>query len=577
MKNKLILVALSLYSSLVFIAQTVPSSCSNLDFSQGNFNNWEGYTSVYSPTVAGTNVSIPWHYTQGIVPGRHTIMSTSVADPYTCNSTNTLPPNSKFCARLGNGGINPTPSAGNAWTNGDAWQIDVLTYTISVTPTSNLLTYRFAVILQDPYTDPNTGPHDPSVRPRFIVTITDKLTGKLIDPICGKFEVISDSVVYGLKNCTFSAIINAGGNPSNQAGTVYSAWTTVGVDLIKYLNKDVILKFETWDCGLGGHFGYAYVSATCDAFKLKTSGCLPSAGVKVSAPEGFSYLWQPGGETTKDIIAYTNNPGDSVTVTLTSLTGCKTTLSTKLYPTRINAKFNVNDSVICVNESINFSDFSTSSNINNNAVIPIVQWDWRFGDGQIGSGTTITHSYSSAGTYTAHLVVTNQTDCMDSITKIITVNTLPTVAATSNSTLICVGESATLTAVGANTYSWNPGGTGTNITVSPTVTTTYTVTGTNANGCINTAIVTQSVDLCANSVATQGVKYFIPNIYPNPTKGLFTIELNANTQIIITNIFGQEILNEKRIAGKQLFDIQNQVNGIYFVKIGLLIKKIIKD
>jgi PKD repeat protein len=297
----------------------------------------------------------------------------------------------------------------------------------------------------------------------------------------------------------------------------------------------------------------------------------------VSAPEGFSYLWQPGGEKTKDIIAYANNPGDSVTVTLTSITGCKTTLSTKLYPTHTKAKFNVNDSVSCVNKSINFSDFSTSTNISTNAAIPIVQWDWRFGDGQIGSGATVTHTYSSAGTYTAHLVVTNQTGCMDSITKIITVNALPTVSATSNSTLLCVGESATLTAVGANTYSWNPGSIGANITISPTVTTNYTVTGTNANGCVSAAIVTQSVDLCANGVATQGVNYFTPNIYPNPTKGLFTIELNANTQIIITNILGQEILNEKRNAGKQLFDIQNQVNGIYFVKIGLLIKKIIKE
>ncbi len=47
---------------------------------------------------------------------------------------------------------------------------------------------------------------------------------------------------------------------------------------------------------------------------------------------------------------------------------------------------------------------------------------------------------------------------------------------------ICNGESITLTASGANTYSWNTGATTASITVSPTSTTTYTVTG-YVNGC----------------------------------------------------------------------------------------------
>ena len=425
MKNKfkIIVVLLILNALHVLRAQTVPSACDNLDFFQGNFNNWEGFTSVYSPTVTGTNINIPWYYKKGIVPGRHTIMTTSVTDPYTCNNTNTLPPNSKFCARLGNGGINPagTPPG---WTTGDRWQIDVLTYTISVTPTTNLLTYRYAVVLQDPNKDTTVDPHDPPIRPRFIASISDKLTGQLIDPTCGIFAVTVNSVIPGFRDCDLNNVIASGGNPSNPSGTVYKAWTTVGVDLIKFMNKDVILKFETWDCGLGGHFGYAYVTASCDAFVLKTSGCLPGGGVQVSAPDGFSYLWQPSGETTKDIIAYAA-AGDSVTVELTSVTGCKTTLSTKIYPTLINAKYSVSDSVICINESINFTDFSTSSNTSNNAAIPIIKWDWRFGDGQTGSGANVSHVYTTAGTYTAHLVIANQTGCVDSITKIITVLPLP--------------------------------------------------------------------------------------------------------------------------------------------------------
>ena len=54
-------------------------------------------------------------------------------------------------------------------------------------------------------------------------------------------------------------------------------------------------------------------------------------------------------------------------------------------------------------------------------------------------------------------------------------------------TTICNGNSATLSATGATTYSWMPGGmSGSSISVSPTGTTTYTVTGTVNAGCSGT-------------------------------------------------------------------------------------------
>lgn len=55
---------------------------------------------------------------------------------------------------------------------------------------------------------------------------------------------------------------------------------------------------------------------------------------------------------------------------------------------------------------------------------------------------------------------------------------------------ICPGSSTTLSASGASTYTWNPGGlTGSSVTVSPVTNTTYTVTGTNASGCTTTKTV----------------------------------------------------------------------------------------
>lgn len=52
----------------------------------------------------------------------------------------------------------------------------------------------------------------------------------------------------------------------------------------------------------------------------------------------------------------------------------------------------------------------------------------------------------------------------------------------SGSTTICSGDSTTLTASGADNYTWGIGSSGSSILVSPAATTTYTVTGTNSSG-----------------------------------------------------------------------------------------------
>lgn len=53
---------------------------------------------------------------------------------------------------------------------------------------------------------------------------------------------------------------------------------------------------------------------------------------------------------------------------------------------------------------------------------------------------------------------------------------------------VCAGNSTTLTATGATTYSWNTGATTTNLIITPTVTTSYTATGT-TGACVGTPAV----------------------------------------------------------------------------------------
>jgi autotransporter-associated beta strand protein len=84
-------------------------------------------------------------------------------------------------------------------------------------------------------------------------------------------------------------------------------------------------------------------------------------------------------------------------------------------------------------------------------------------------------------------------------TLTVTVNTLPTISVTPSAVAICLGNSTTLTAIGASSYSWSPATglsatTGATVTANPTSSTTYTVTGTDANGCINTTTVSITVN-----------------------------------------------------------------------------------
>ncbi|MBO4645687.1 MAG: SprB repeat-containing protein [Bacteroidales bacterium] len=81
----------------------------------------------------------------------------------------------------------------------------------------------------------------------------------------------------------------------------------------------------------------------------------------------------------------------------------------------------------------------------------------------------------------------------------------PSVAISGN-TVLCAGESTTLTASGMRNYSWNTGLNGESMTVTPTSTTTYTVTGSNGSGCSVIHSVTVSVTP-QSEVVIQGNPY----------------------------------------------------------------------
>ncbi len=123
-----------------------------------------------------------------------------------------------------------------------------------------------------------------------------------------------------------------------------------------------------------------------------------------------------------------------------------------------------------------------------------------------GTGAT-TLSYTTAALTSGVYYYVLKTTCANggatslSNELVLTVNALPTVSVSPTASSYCSpgGTAIALTASGAATYAWSPAAglsatTGVTVNASPSITTPYVVTGTDANGCINTATSTITVN-----------------------------------------------------------------------------------
>lgn len=148
----------------------------------------------------------------------------------------------------------------------------------------------------------------------------------------------------------------------------------------------------------------------------------------------------------------------------------------------------------------------------------------------------------------------------------ITVNALPVITIAGAST-ICLGETLSLTANGANTYTWDSGQSTVSVVNSPSINTTYSVKGTSTEGCKGMSSLQVTVSECTG-IANNGSTYTHVKLYPNPNHGNFTIELSGNfaSSIVIRNVLGQVIYTQKADMVNQI-DLGRFDKGLYFIQI----------
>jgi len=388
--HKLILICLLSFLQLHLSAQTAPgsSSCTNSDFESGDLSGWVGKTGNCCPI----NASLV-----GMVSGRHTIMTGTGTDPYTCDMVTVVAPGGQYSARLGN--------------SDSGSQAESLSYSLNVTASSALFIYRYAVVLEDPG-------HAAADQPRFQVRVLDA-TNHVLDPVCGVYTVAAASGLAGFADCT------------NLATVRYRDWTTVGLNLTSYIGQNVTLEFSTGDCALGAHFGYAYVDAYCSPLAITANYCSGSFSAELIAPVGFQYLWS-NGATTRTIEVNNPTAGQTYSCLLTSVTGCTVSISTSLQQVDPSAEFTVTNA--CYNDAV-FQNTSFTP-----AGISLSTYSWDFGDGTTFSGENAQHTYAAAGTYTVTYTISNARGCISTITHPVTVVNPPTAAIRYGNTAYCTSQ-----------------------------------------------------------------------------------------------------------------------------------------
>jgi len=194
----------------------------------------------------------------------------------------------------------------------------------------------------------------------------------------------------------------------------------------------------------------------------------------LTATGASSYTWNSGSLTTSIVVSPSVSTVYSVSSSNTL--GCivTKTIGINVNPNPVLGAFATN-SAIC------------SGGSNNLIASGAVTYTWNTGSNFaiITVSPLVTTIYSVAGT--------DNQGCAGTATVNVLVNSA-TVNVVGSSTAICTGNTATLTASGASSYTWNNNSTASNLVVTPSQNSIYSVTATNSFGCVTTKTIGLNVN-----------------------------------------------------------------------------------
>ncbi|MCC6369668.1 MAG: T9SS type A sorting domain-containing protein [Bacteroidia bacterium] len=142
---------------------------------------------------------------------------------------------------------------------------------------------------------------------------------------------------------------------------------------------------------------------------------------------------------------------------------------------------------------------------------------------------------------------------------------IPSFSAGSSHSLVCAGESVTLTAASANTYTWSSGGNSASTIINPTSNAIYTVTAFNGI-CEVMATVPMSVNACTGINES---KLSNLQIFPVPANESINIQFSANENVLVElfSTDGRKITSVLVEGHAHSLNVSELNSGLYLLKL----------
>ncbi len=284
------------------------------------------------------------------------------------------------------------------------------------------------------------------------------------------------------------------------------------------------------------------------------------------AGTGGNYSWDNGlGSGSSHVVSPATTT--TYTVTVTDGNGCTSTATTTVTVNSTpTVAVNPPSANICNGESITLDATGAQSYV------------WNTG----ASSSSITVTPTNQTTYT---VIGQNGNCSGSpVTVTISVAPAAVASGSADNYTIPTGGTVNFTNFGstATSYIWDFGDG--NSSTQSTPSHTYSIAGTyqvileaTLGNC--TATDTLEIIVGGNSITDQELEDGI-SIYPNPTTGLFTIELGVETgeafELEIYNAVGEIVYTEQSTTQLSKIDLTNRARGVYYMKITVENQSVVK-
>jgi gliding motility-associated-like protein len=474
---------------------TFAGPCINIDYENGSLSGWtpsSGFHPIFNPLGCCPNPG-----------GQQLVTSGAGLDP--AGGFPLVAPGGNFSLRLGDSN-----------TGGEADRIE---QTFLVSASNANFTYRYAVVFQDPG-------HTVSEQPSFQVEMIDS-TGAQVP--CTFYNVAAGGNIPGF----FSS--------QTQAGVVYKPWTNVLVDLTNYIGQNITIRFTTYDCALGGHYGYAYIDGSCQAFVTGSADSVCAGTAKnFCAPNGLgSYTWNGPGinnQTAQCINAVSAGVYTCQTTLLTGCTGPVFTYTLYNYPSPV-ASFTTSALNACSTQQ----SFINNSSIANGT---IASYSWNFGNGT-STQANPTNNFPGSGTYSVNLVTTSNHGCQGDTLQYVIIYPPPVISfaapASCMNAMVNFTNTSNVSSGSITSYTWTFGNGGTSQLVNPSVNYTafgnfpVNLSGTSDKGCVGATVNNITIHPLptvsfygSNVCQGNGTNFYNTSSINNGTISSFTWDLDNN-------------------------------------------------